>query len=178
MTAIAGVVEDGKVWIGGDSAGVADYSLTLRADEKVFKNGPFLFGFTTSFRMGQLLRYAFNPPDHDPRIDDFKYLVTTFMDAVRDCLKNGGYASSSGGSEKGGTFLLGYKGNLYSVYDDYQVGKAVDGINAVGCGEQIVKGALFVQQNVKPEKRIKLALTAAERFSSGVRGPFLVLNNQ
>ena len=50
------------MYIGGDRAGVAGLSLTVRADEKVFQNGEFLMGFTTSFRMGQLLRYSLKPP--------------------------------------------------------------------------------------------------------------------
>lgn len=43
MTCIVGVAEGGKVWIGGDSAGVdsGNYSLTVRADRKVFRNGHF-----------------------------------------------------------------------------------------------------------------------------------------
>ena len=58
MTCIVGLVHEGVVYIGGDSAGVGGMSLTVRADEKVFQNGEFLMGFTTSFRMGQLLRYS------------------------------------------------------------------------------------------------------------------------
>ena len=65
MTCIVGLVHEGTVFIGGDSAGVAGLSLVVRADEKVFRNGDFLMDFTTSFRMGQLLRYN---PDSPPKI--------------------------------------------------------------------------------------------------------------
>lgn len=51
MTAIVGLVEKGNVYIGGDSAGVAGLSISIRGDEKVFKVGPFIMGFTSSFRM-------------------------------------------------------------------------------------------------------------------------------
>ncbi len=54
MTAIVGLVHNATVYIGGDSAGVSGYSMTVRADSKVFTIGPYLMGFTTSFRMGQL----------------------------------------------------------------------------------------------------------------------------
>ena len=37
---------------------------TVEKDEKVFQNGDFLISFTSSFRMGQLLRYAFEPPEY------------------------------------------------------------------------------------------------------------------
>ena len=39
MTCIVGIADGAKVWIGGDSAGVAGWSLTVRADEKVFAVG-------------------------------------------------------------------------------------------------------------------------------------------
>lgn len=39
MTAIVGLAADGTVYLGGDSAGVGGYALTLRADRKVFRHG-------------------------------------------------------------------------------------------------------------------------------------------
>ena len=38
MTCIAGLIEDGNIWIGADSAGVGGYNLIRRADSKVFSN--------------------------------------------------------------------------------------------------------------------------------------------
>lgn len=174
MTCIAGFVEDGAVWIGGDSAGVGGYSLTVRSDTKVFRNGPMLFGFTSSFRMGQLLRYALTIPDHDPRVDVEKYMATTFVDAVRECLKSHGFASKRNDAEEGGTFLVAYKGQLFCIFDDYQVARSADGFDAVGCGHDIAKGALFATPHLSGRERVTLALQAAERFSGGVRGPFYV----
>ena len=88
MTAVVGLVHNGRVHLGADSAGSSGWSLTLRADEKVFRNGPYAMGFTTSYRMGQLLRYAFAPPE--PTGDLQGFMVTTFVDSVRACLKDGG----------------------------------------------------------------------------------------
>lgn len=174
MTCIVGLADNKRVYIGGDSAGVGGWSLTVRADEKVFRNGEFLFGFTSSFRMGQLLRYAFTPPKHSSDVGDYQYLVTDFINAVRQCLKDGGFATKENEGEKGGTFLLGYRGNLYKVEDDYQVGKAVAGFDACGCGFEIALGALNATEGVDPKQRARKALEAAERFSAGVRGPFVV----
>ncbi len=174
MTCIVGLVEGKKVYIGGDSAGVGGYSLTVRADAKVFTNGAFLFGFTSSFRMGQLLRYAFTPPKHDSDLGDYQYLATVFVKAVRDCLKEGGFAKKENETERGGTFLLGYRGHLYKIEDDYQVGESTDGYDACGCGQDVALGAMFATEGQAADKRIKTALRAAERFSAGVRGPFVV----
>lgn len=176
MTCIVAFVEGGTVWMGGDSAGVGGYQLTVRADQKVFVNGPMLFGFTTSFRMGQLLRYALTIPDHDPRVDVDKYLVGTFMTAVRECLKANGWAKKKDEQERGGTFLVGYQGQVFTIYDDYQVGRPIDGYAAVGCGEDLALGALYATPHLRGRERIELALSAAEQHSAGVRGPFHVVS--
>jgi ATP-dependent protease HslVU (ClpYQ) peptidase subunit len=176
VTAIVGLVDQGRVYIGGDSAGVAGHSLTVRADAKVFRNGAYLFGFTTSFRMGQLIRYSLEPPT--PNGDVERFMSTVFIDAVRACLKDGGWARKDSEREEGGTFLAGVSGRLFSVYEDYQVAEAADGYAAVGCGSDISLGALYATARTRmpARKRVEVALAAAERFSAGVRGPFICLS--
>lgn len=175
MTCIVGIVDGKDVYIGGDSAGVAGLSLTVRADRKVFRNGDFLFGFTSSFRMGQLLAHSFTPPKRYSDDDVDKYMVTTFIDGVRACLKTGGFAEKSNEAEQGGTFLVGYQGRLFKIESDYQVGFTDDGYDACGCGEQIALGNLFATKPfMKPIDRVMMALAAAEQHSAGVRGPFHV----
>ena len=177
MTAICAVVHDDKVWMGGDSAGVAGHSLIPRSDPKVFINGPFVMGFTSSFRMGQLLRWSFTVPSRVEDVSDEQYMMTTFIDAVRTCLKNGGYARKESEAEVGGFFLVGYKGQIWQVEQDYQVGMAHVPYAAVGSGDQLCLGALFATEDLikDPEQRIKVALDAAERFNAGVRGPYVVI---
>lgn len=175
MTCIAGVAHEGKVWIGGDSAGVGGYDLTLRADTKVFANGAFLFGFTSSFRMGQLLRYALTPPKLYDK-DVMTFMCTEFTDAVRNCLKAGGYAAREREQEQGGVFLVGVAGRLFRIDNDYHVGEASALYDAVGCGEAYAKGALYASVGHDPEVRVRQALAAAEQHSAGVRAPFSVLS--
>ncbi|MEU4242760.1 hypothetical protein [Actinoplanes sp. NPDC026619] len=176
MTAIVGLAHAGNVHIGGDSAGVGGFSLTVRADTKVFRKDRYLFGFTTSFRMGQLIRYSLDLPK--PKGDLDAFMSTRFIDALRSCLKEGGWARKESDREEGGTFLVGVRGNLYTVYDDYQVAKAADGFAAVGCADQIALGALYATAGTgrKPRARLRVALAAAERFSAGVRGPFVCMS--
>lgn len=174
MTAIAGFVHEGKVWIGGDSAGSGGWDITVRADQKVFRNGEFLFGFTSSFRMGQLLRYSFDPPPQKEGQDIYAFMVTDFINAVRTCLKDGGFAGKEKEAESGGTFLVGYRSRLFCVQDDYQVAENLDGYDGCGCARDIVRGALFATSGREPTERMTLVLQAAERHSAGVRGPFVM----
>src|SRR4051812_40219218 len=108
MTCIVGLAHEGKVFIGGDSAGVARYDLMVRADRKVFRNGDFIMGFTTSFRMGQLLAVKFKPPRYHPDEDVWHFMVDSFVEDARGCLASGGFAKKDNNVESGGTFLVGF----------------------------------------------------------------------
>lgn len=178
MTCIAGVAHQGKVYVGGDSAGLAGWDLVSRADEKVFAIGEFVFGFTDSFRMGQLLRYSLAPPSINQDACLERYMATDFVDAVRECLRKGGYARKTNEAEAGGQFLVGVRGRLFAVHEDYQVAESRDGYDAIGCGHAYAKGALAVTEDQPPEKRLRAALSVAERHSGGVRGPFVLVKTK
>ncbi|MFC8658467.1 hypothetical protein ACFUCT_25170 [Streptomyces parvus] len=173
MTVIAGLVHKGRVHLGGDSAGVSGLSIAIRRDPKVFRNGPYVVGFTTSYRMGQLLQHAFQPPH--PTGDLHRFMVTTWTDALRTCLKDGGWARKDSEQEQAGTFLVGIHGRLYSVWDDYQVAEHADGYAAVGCGDDLALGALHATAalGLSPRRRLTAALAAAEHHSAGVAGPYV-----
>lgn len=177
MTCIVGIQHKGSVWIGGDSAGCAGLSMVLREDEKVFISGEFIYGFTSSFRMGQLIRYKFKAPKQKVSETDFGYLCTTYMDALIKCFKDNGFATVNNNSVEGGTFLVGYKGKLYEIEDDFQVGKSLVNYDSCGCGVNYALGALFITQDceIKPKMRIELALDAASFFSTSVCGPYNIL---
>ncbi len=175
MTCIIGFVcpKNKKIYIGGDSAGVSGYSIQIRADEKVFRTGPFIMGFTTSFRMGQLLRYAFKPPEQT-ETDDMEFMVKTFIPAVKTAFKDGGFMKSKDGCDAGGSFIVGYKQALYEIDDDFQVGKLADDISAVGCGSEIALGAMYALEHLYPHERIKRALEITTHLNAGVRPPFVI----
>ena len=177
MTAIAGIVEDGKVWIGGDSAGVGGLSMSTRTDPKVFINEEFVFGYTSSFRMGQLLEHEFTPPTPFEKEHGMSYMVKRFVPAVKATLKAGGYQTNENGRDQGGTFLVGYRGELYEIECDYQVARVRQAYHACGCGQDLVLGSLHSTNEFEltPEMRITMALDAAVEFSAAVRGPFSIL---
>lgn len=174
MTCIVGIAHEGRVVIGGDSAGVSGWDLTIRADAKVWAEDGWAYGFTTSFRMGQVLRYRFEPPKREGPIE--RYLVTDWVDHLRSTLTHAGWLQTKDGRADGGTFLVGHEGRLFTIEDDFQVAEAVDGFAAVGCGAQAALGALWATRNWRnPRRRAITALEAAERHNMGVRGPFKVV---
>lgn len=179
MTAIIGIIDNGTVLIGGDSAGVAGTLTQTRSDPKVFRNGPYVIGYTTSFRMGQLLRHAFDPPA--PPLDTadvHRFMCTTFVDAAREALKTGGWARKDNEQEQGGSFLVGVSGRLFDISSDYQVGELADGYTATGSGWEVALGALYASDGIgmSASDRVHLALSAAANFCTGVRPPFTIVS--
>jgi hypothetical protein len=183
MSCIAGVVENRIVYVGADSASTNDADQqTIRADTKVFRNGAFLFGCTTSFRMIQLLQYSLvlpDMPEPEKKGDEdplFRYMATDFVNAVRTCLKEGGFAKKEDERESGGSFLVAWRGRLFCIGSDYQVEESLNGYNAVGSGDDLALGVLHVtsQLDLSPEQRLRHALEAAASHNSSVRPPFII----
>jgi hypothetical protein len=180
MTCIIGAIckKTSKVYIGGDSAGLAGLDVTIRADPKVFRNGPYLIGFTSSYRMGQLLRYALKPPKHKKGLPDMHHLVADFIPAVKQCFADGGYLKTQDGRAEGGFWLLGYRDKLYQIDSDFQVGEPAHGIAAVGCGEAQAYGAMYAELDLAPDGpvdgAILHALDIVTRLNAGVRPPFVI----
>lgn len=189
MTCIIGLVHEGKVYMGGDSAGANGWTTRATALRKVFvrefydpgdalKLRPcttrFLIGYTTSYRMGQLLQYHLEVRRPGQRESGEQYMVTGFAEAARHLFADMGFSEINSNKHEGGVFLVGYGQHLYRIESDYQVQQFRDGFDAVGCGSEFALGAMAVTERMKPEKRIETALKAAARFSNGVCGPFYI----
>jgi hypothetical protein len=176
MTCVVGMAREGRVYIGADSAGLSGWHLTVRADAKVFEAHGFLYGFSVSFRLGQILRYSFTPPDYAGG-DLMAYMVSKYIPAVRSVVS--AEISSKAQQEAPGDFLVGFRGRLFEVCSDFQVGEPVNGAASVGCGREPALGALAAVRRLSPELgpalALRLALETAEGLSGGVRGPFTVL---
>ena len=174
MTCIVGIAEKGKVFIGGDSAGVSDTDMYIRADSKVFNVGPYIFGFTSSFRMGQLLRYSLKLPAPPKNNEDLsRFMCTKFVKAVQGCFSDGSF----GNSQEGGIFLVGVKGQLFTIEQDYQVCQVYETFQSVGCGRRYAMGSLATSIGDAKDRILK-ALQVTEQFSNSVRGPFTILSSK
>lgn len=175
MTCIVGLVERGTVYVGADSASVAGWTSRVTRLPKVFRRGPFLIGYTTSFRMGQLLEHALAvPPQAATEGDDMRFMVNVFVENARQLLKERGVSKIESNAESGGQFLVGYRGRLYSVQSDFQVNQMADGFDAVGSGAEYALGALAALKSLRPVARLKKALAISSHFNMGVSPPFFV----
>lgn len=185
MTCIVAVKHNKKIYMGGDSLGSDDtFSKTVRNDEKVFINGEMIFGFTSSFRMGQILQYVMEPPERPEAISDMKYLVAHWIPVLIETFHDQGYHGEKAVDDHdetrtGGVFLLGYRGTVYHIDSDFQVGIPAEQYAAAGCGSDLALGAIYTAKKSglkDPEQIITVALEAAEKFSGGVQRPFNILS--
>lgn len=181
MTCIVGYIDKAnrKIGIGGDSAGVGGLAVRSRKDTKVFKNGPMIIGYTSSFRMGQLLRFKLEIPV-DTYKDTYAYMCTDFIDSVRKCLKDNGYTKVENNTERIGCFIVAYKGRLFNIDDDLQVAENNYPYDATGCGENYALGSIRTLDNYAPvifpiDFILKTSLEVATEFSGGVRPPYNII---
>ena len=171
MTCIVGLVDNGKVYIGADSLGSDGFTKEIRKEGKVFFNGEFLIGGTSSFRMLNLLRWKFNPPTVKTGDDLHKFMCTEFVDVLRTLFVDNGYCITTEDWQSG-VFLVGIQGRLCKVQQDYQVSEY--DYTACGSGEYHALGSLYSTSGDKPKKRIKEALSCAENFVLSVQRPFII----
>jgi len=177
MTCIIGLVEDKKVYIGGDSYTSDGWHINETARRKIFEKDKFLIGTSGSIRVSQLLRHKISPRRQYENEDDDEYMVLAFADAVRETLKDSGALDSSGvGDAMGGRSqcLVGYKGKLYHFDMDFQVDRYAENFDAVGIGAHFAVAAMMALRDMKPIERIKRALEITSHFCEGVRAPFYV----
>lgn len=109
MTCIVGVETENSVIIAGDLGSSTRNTIDPTRLKKVFlkkypsenENNKMIIGYSSSFRMGQLLEYKLNIPEQEPFTLDLEYLSTVFIDEVRKVLKKGGFTKIENNEESG-----------------------------------------------------------------------------
>jgi len=184
MTCIVGIKEGDKIVLGGDSFGGSGYHFQKLSDPKVFmsevncageESEYLVMGGCGSIRMLQLLKYSLSIPKFDPDMDINEWMVEVFAESCRALFKERGLTQLHHEQEESfaGTFLIGFRGSLFTLQDDFAVFGWSGDEHATGAGEEYALGSLFsTKDKLKSAKaRIKIALDAAAEFSPMVVPP-------
>ena len=174
MTCVIGLTTKDRVYLGADSSSVQGWLCRPTKVRKLFRRGPFIIGYTTSFRMGQLLEHQLDVPKQEAGQGDQEYMVNNFVEAARGLFKDKGFSKVESNHESGGVFLVGYRGQLYTIHKDFQVGQVAEGFDAVGSGRDYALGAMVALKDLAPAQRIRRSLGIAAHFGMGVCEPFYV----
>ena len=111
MTCIIGLVRDGNVWIGADSAVTHDWIIHNHANPKLFRLHDLLIGASGPVRNRQIIQFHLTKflPAFEEGDDPDDYIFRAVPDAFRACLKEHGSLGLVGTSEE---FPFGYIGRV------------------------------------------------------------------
>ena len=176
MTCIIGMAKDGQVYMGGDSSVSSNGNYRLTAKKKVFRNGQYLIGYTSSTRMGDILRTMELPRIQSP--DTAKRMILKFIPAVREALKDGGVVKVNNSVESCGSFLVATHGHLFEVDIDFQIEEYIDNYAAVGSGWISAISAMMALDKftLTPEEIILQSLAVAGKTNCYTRSPYYCLS--
>lgn len=169
MTCIIGMVKDDHIFMAGDLLGSNGFTKKSYPDSKVFVNGDFIIGYTSSFRMGQLLQYNWVQPPRLEKLTNREYLQVDVIESMKECFVACGYGAKDKEGDSGGNFLIGYKGGLYEMQHDFSLLKSEDFI-AVGSGCYHAEAAMsiLVDSGLPPDMILAKSISVAARFTTSV----------
>lgn len=170
MTCIVAIETKDGVWFGSDRFGSNGYVGEPVTFPKVFTNNSVTFGYTSSFRMGQLLQYALEVPPFTNDVD--QWVAVDLMKAIRKAFKDNEWFETKDGVAVGGSFLIAVAGRCYEVQSDFSFLRSISGEYAVGSGKDYALGSLRSTRGRKPKKRLLEALETAAEYVVSVGGPF------
>jgi len=175
MTCIVGVKDKNNIYLGADSA-ISDNNLVqTMVDPKVWKKGRFVFGYAGTLRVGQLIKYKMKIPPINNRKPTL-YMVTSFVDAMRKCLKAAGAAREEHKEEEQeNQFLVAFSGHLFEIDNGYGVCEINNPYAAIGSGTEYALGSLYATEKLPSADRVLKALEASAHFCDSVGGPYHVV---
>lgn len=146
MTCIIAVRDtQNNVWLAGDKMSSDSYTHQIVKDPKIFKVGNLYIGYTTSFYMGQLLKYSFDPPEQPEDMSDDQYIYQVLRIALIQLFDDNDFGRKDRGSiecpePSFGEFILVFKNRIFLVQDNMSF-LEVDSAYA-GSGFQVAQGAV------------------------------------
>jgi ATP-dependent protease HslVU (ClpYQ) peptidase subunit len=174
MTCIAGLIDkNGKGHIASDSLGSNGYTKSNYKNNKIFRKGELLRGYTSSYRMGQLLEHSLTLPARKVSQTIESYMYVDFVNAVRILLKDHGYLKVDSNRESIGNFLIITEGRIFGMQDDMSLLESADGFDACGSGEDYATAALYIlakQGKLGARAMLTQAIETASKYIATVGG--------
>ena len=184
MTVVIGIKDKGKVYIGSDtqiSAGDVKTDGIVKIWQ--YKNLNIILGGAGDARAVQIIQTAddlFDEALMALNAIDERYLCRIFATRVREELLTNKVIKDETVDELANSpivLLVGINDELYQI-DFNGVIIKVDESTAIGSGELVAKGVLYVTKNKKPLDRIKLSIEACSKCLRSVNSEVVVLSTQ
>lgn len=148
MTCIIAFTNGEQSFIAGDKLGSNGFTKSIQTEPKVFEKkfikiaddglnrteSVLAMGYTSSFRMGQLLTYNLNLPDQKANQTFAQYLVLEVIPLIRKLFKEEWGARDTTQDIGGGQFIILHDHVIYEVQGDFSVLQPKTQITSVGSG--------------------------------------------
>lgn len=167
MTCIIAHTDGVSSFLAGDKLGSNGFTKTVQTEPKVFEKEfiklhddgltrtkeVMALGYTTSFRMGQLLNYNLNLPEQDASQTFSQYLVLKVIPIIRQMFKEEWGARDASQDVGGGQFIILHNHTIYEVQEDFSVLQPKTRITAVGSGTYHAIAAMQAYIEVENESK-------------------------
>jgi ATP-dependent protease HslVU (ClpYQ) peptidase subunit len=171
MTCIVGIAQQGKIFMGADSAASTGDSARIRKESKIIRGRNMLVGVSGAGVLTDIIEYNLGKPLCHKNIEARKYLCAEFVPLLRQTLAV--FEIADDGASFDGEILVGLQGRMFTIQGDYQVGELYQEYTAIGSGQDYAMGSLHSTASCKcPLKRLTKALRASAEFCNTVRAPF------
>jgi ATP-dependent protease HslVU (ClpYQ) peptidase subunit len=184
MTTVAAIQGNGWSVVGYDSRvttvseGGRYYTLPKK-NGKVVKHGEFLIGMAGDLRAINIVTYIFKaPPIPRTAINNLdKYIIGTFLPALKDCLEDNGINTKEG---SGSDFIILLRGKVYEIGEHFEWSPDTTNIYSLGSGSSYALGSMYstLEKDFTLEEAkysIRKSLEVASQLDPFTGNPFTVL---
>lgn len=183
MTCITAAVKGGKCAIAADSFGgsASSYQIykTPKLVRKPVRNGggsiDVLIGYTSSYRMGDILRYLWECPEFSG--DANEWIVAKCIPSLRCLFESEGFMGKDDSRDSGGDFIFIVDCRIFHIQNDFSVLEPSEGYLSVGSGEYIAVGAMWneaAREEATAESICSAGMRAAIAHNPYVAGPVII----
>lgn len=177
MTLVVGIVHQGEVWMGSDSACCDDNQRQIIATPKMCRKGEFLIGCAGTLRATHIVQYHLELPQQGQEQDVHEFICRDVAEAIRECfVKHDCIESDKGATKLDANILIGYRGRLFAVHTSWQVVEDATPYHSIGSAYPNANGALYALERAAPELppllRLELVLETASAQVMDVAPPF------
>jgi len=178
MTVVLADTQDETLIFAADSAASNGDEIYTIAMPKVFARGSYLFGYTGSYRIGQILRHYVELPE-PPEREAERFLVREAVPILRAAVLEQGAAGPGRDflGEKT-ALLVGFRGRTWCIGTDLTVTPEA-AYGAIGSGRLRAYGAfhaLYAAGVGPARRRLELVLEATAEHTANVRRPWQLVS--
>lgn len=183
MTLIVGIIDDGIVYMAGDSSLSDGRTIRPAADPKVFRFNELIIGTSGSCIIPDIIdtmdpQIFWAGKNINPRVAVFDFVL-----AVKAELEKRGLMFSHEGQAAMPDFsnmLIGYRGRLFTVQHDFSLVEYAQQYAVIGANEEIAIGVLIsLLEHAEPKPPTEILTTTLEivsRVSPNIIPPFHVIS--